>query len=108
MLGEGPGPFQLTGDEGREARQSMGSRHAKAIGERDRLVREIVANAKVFQGGGSEVIRLTLDDKIKESTNDSLVRLFPRFKDADSGMWEAVIKRARDGADQPGKSPARQ
>ena len=29
------------------------------------------------------------------------MRLFPRFKDADSGAWEAVIKRARDGADQP-------
>ena len=90
-----------TGDEGHEARQSMDSRHAKAVGERDRLVREIVANAKVFQGGGSEVIRLTLDDRIKDSAGDSLIRLFPRFKDADSGAWEAVIKRARDGADQP-------
>jgi hypothetical protein len=90
-----------TGDEGREARQSMDSRHAKAVGERDRLVREIVANAKVFQGGGSEMIRLTLEDRIRGSVGDSLIRLFPRFKDADSGAWEAVIKRARDGADQP-------
>lgn len=90
-----------TSDEGREARQSMESRYARAAGERDRLVREIVANAKVFQGGGSEVIRLTLDDKIRESASDSLVRLFPRFKDADSGAWEAVIKRAREGADHP-------
>ena len=90
-----------TGDEGREARQSMDSRHAKSIGERDRLVREIVANAKVFQGGGNEVIRLTLDDRVRGSAGDSLVRLFPRFKDADSSAWEAVIKRARDGADQP-------
>jgi hypothetical protein len=89
------------GDEGREARQSMESRHAKALGERDRLVREVVANAKVFQGGGNEVIRLTLDDRIRESAGDSLIRLFPRFKDADSGAWEAAIKRARDGADQP-------
>lgn len=90
-----------TTDEGREARQSMESRHARAAGDRDRLVREIVANAKVFQGGGSEVIRLALDEKIRESASDSLVRLFPRFKDADSGAWEAVIKRAREGADHP-------
>ena len=90
-----------SGDEGHEARQSMDSRRGKATSERDRLVREIVANAKVFQGGGNEVIRLTLDDRIRESAGDSLVRLFPRFKDADSGAWEAVIKRARDGADQP-------
>lgn len=90
-----------TGDEGREARQSMESRHAKAVGERDRLVREIVANAKVFQGGGNEVIRLTLDERIRDSAGDSVIRLFPRFKDTDSGAWEAAIKRARDGADQP-------
>ncbi len=87
--------------EGQEARHSMESRRAKAAGERDRVVREIVANAKVFQGGGSEVIRLTLDDKLKEAATDSLVRLFPRFKEADSASWEAVIKRARDGADHP-------
>lgn len=89
------------GDEGREARQSMESRHARAAGDRDRLVREIVANAKVFQGGGSEVIRITLDERIKDSAGDSLVRLFSRFKEADSAAWETVIKRARDGADQP-------
>jgi hypothetical protein len=87
--------------EGQEARQSMESRKAKAASERDRLVREIVANAKLFQGGGNEVIRLTLDEKVKEAASDALARLFPRFKDADSGAWEAVIKRARDGADHP-------
>src|SRR4029077_17795372 len=33
----------------------------------------------------------------------SLVRLFPRFKEADfaASAWESAIKRARDGADQP-------
>ncbi|MEW5880424.1 MAG: BREX system P-loop protein BrxC [Pseudomonadota bacterium] len=87
--------------EGQEARYSMESRRAKVAGERDRLVREIVANAKVFQGGGNEVIRLTLDEKLREAANDSLARLFPRFKEADSGAWEAVIKRAREGADHP-------
>jgi len=85
--------------EGQEARQSMDSRRARAAGDRDRLVRDVVANAKVFQGGGSEVLLTLLDDKIRTATDASLVRLFPRFKDADSATWEAVIKRARDGAD---------
>ena len=31
----------------------------------------------------------------------ALVRLFPRFKEADSTAWETVIKRAREGADHP-------
>ncbi|PKO87722.1 MAG: BREX system P-loop protein BrxC [Betaproteobacteria bacterium HGW-Betaproteobacteria-10] len=87
--------------EGQEARQSMDSRRARAVGDRDRLIREVVANAKVFQGGGSEVLLTSLEERIKTATDASLVRMFPRFKDADSASWEAVIKRARDGADQP-------
>jgi hypothetical protein len=87
--------------EGQEARQSMDSRRARAVGDRDRLIRDVVANAKVFQAGGSEVLLTSLDERIKAATDASLVRLFPRFKEADSGAWEAVIKRARDGADHP-------
>lgn len=90
-----------TTDEGRDARSGMESRRLRAEGERDRLVREIVANSKVYQGGGGEVLLTSLDDKVKGAASDSLVRMFPRFKDADSGAWEAVIKRAKDGADQP-------
>ena len=89
------------GDEGQEARQSMASRRTRAVGERDHLICEIVSNAKVFQGGGNEVLLSTLEDRIKTSSNDALVRLFPRFKEADSAAWPAVIKRARSGADHP-------
>ena len=79
----------------------MDSRRARAVGDRDRLIREIVANAKVFQGGGSEVLLTSLEERIKAATDASLVRMFPRFKEADSAAWEAVIKRAREGADHP-------
>ena len=68
---------------------------ASAVGDRDRLIRDIVANAKVFQGGGSEVLLTSLDDRIKAATDASLVRMFPRFKEADLAAWEAVIKRAQ-------------
>ena len=71
--------------EGQEARQSMDSRRARAVGDRDRLIRDVVANAKVFQGGGSEVLLTSLDDRIKAATDASLVRMFPRFKEADFG-----------------------
>lgn len=87
--------------EGQEARQSMESRRAAAAEKRDRLVREIVANAKVFQGGGSEVLSATLEEKVRSAASDALLRLFPRFKEADSGAWETVLKRAKDGADHP-------
>ena len=90
-----------TGPEGHEARQSMDSRKARAIGDRDRLIREIVSNAKVFQGAGNEILLSTLENRIKTTSDDALIRMFPRFKEADSAAWPAVIKRAREGADHP-------
>ena len=90
-----------TSPEGQEARQSMDSRSTRAVGDRDRQIRDIVSNAKVFQGGGSEVLLSTLEDRIRASSDDALIRMFPRFKEADSAAWEVVIRRARDGADQP-------
>ena len=90
-----------TGPEGQEARKSMDSRRGHTVGKRDRLIRAIVSNAKVFQGGGNEILLSTLEDRIKTSSDDALVRMFPRFKEADGAAWPAVIKRARDGADHP-------
>src|SRR5439155_20348918 len=59
--------------------------------------------AKVFQGGGNELMHVKPEERLLAAANDSLVRLFPRFKEADalSAAWENAIKRARDGADQP-------
>jgi hypothetical protein len=87
--------------EGEEARHSMESRRNAAVRQRDEVIRLVVANAKVFQGGGSELLQAVLEDRIREATTAALVRLFPRFKEADSPAWETVIKRAKEGADQP-------
>jgi len=87
--------------EGEEAKHSMESRRNAAVRQRDELIKQVVANAKVFQGGGSELLQATLEERVREATNAALVRLFPRFKEADSAAWETVIKRAKEGADQP-------
>jgi hypothetical protein len=89
--------------EGHLARQSMEGRHQSAKWQRQSLVAEIAAGAKVVQGGGYELLQLTLEEKLRTGAEASLARLFPRFKEADfpSAAWEAALKRARDGADQP-------
>ncbi len=87
--------------EGEEAKHSMESRRNTAVRQRDELIKQIVANAKVYQGGGSELLQATLEERVREAANAALVRLFPRFKEADSAAWETVIKRAKEGADQP-------
>lgn len=92
-----------TTPEGLEARQSMVSRRDVAVKDRVELVKLIVANAQVFQGGGNELLQPTLEERVEGAAKASLVRLFPRFKEADAtgSAWEASIKRARDGADHP-------
>jgi hypothetical protein len=88
-------------DEGKEARRGMETRLVRAQEARDRLIRDIVAAATVYQGGGNEVYALTLEDKLRDVGNDALVRLFPRFKDADHGAWEAALRAALQGAELP-------
>jgi len=92
-----------SGEPGQLAKQSMESRRQLAERQRKDLIQDIVSGAKVFQGGGNELLQLTLEEKLKVGAEASLVRLFPRFKDADfaASAWESAMKRARDGADQP-------
>jgi hypothetical protein len=87
--------------EGEEARLSMQSRETEASRQLAVVIREVVAKARVFQGGGNEITRLTPAEQVQAAAEDSLVRLYPRFKEADSAHWETVIKRAREGADNP-------
>jgi hypothetical protein len=89
--------------EGIEARRSMESRLAAALQRREQVIGRIVENVEVFQGGGNERLEATLDDKLRAAAEASLDRLFPRFGDGDAAatQWDAAIKRAREGADQP-------
>ena len=90
-----------TTQEGQDARQSMESRRARSEAELKILAGEILEQAKVFQGGGNEVVAITLQDKIRTAVEASLTRLFPRFGEGDSGSWEAVLRRVKEGGDHP-------
>ena len=87
--------------EGIEARQGMETRRTEAANNQRSLVAAIVGDAKVYQGGGSEQLDATLQDKVREAANASLDRLFPDFRDADDDRWSKVIERARKGAEHP-------
>jgi hypothetical protein len=87
--------------EAREACESMQSRRLVAEAARDELIRDLVASAKVFQGGGNELYGESLRAKLETAIEASLARLFPRFHEGDHKAWAAALKRARDGSDQP-------
>ena len=87
--------------EGIEARQGMETRRTETANSQRSLVAAIVGDAKVYQGGGSERMEPTLQDKIREAANASLDRLFHDFGDADDNRWTKVIERARKGDGHP-------
>jgi hypothetical protein len=87
--------------EGREAQESMSSRLGNAEAARDEIVRDVLRAAIAFQGGGNELFGDDLAAKIAVGAQASLARLFPRFDDGDHKAWEAAVKRARDGSEQP-------
>ena len=88
-----------TTPEGHDARGAMATRMATAQVSRDQIVRDVIDRAKVFQGGGSERLELTLVTKVEAAAQASLDRLFPSFKDADDNdnRWSSVINRAKNG-----------
>jgi len=86
-----------TTPEGVEARDAMATRMAAAERTRAQIVRDVIDQAKVYQGGGRECLELTLDAKVEDAAKASLARLFPNFKDADHDRWDTVISQARSG-----------
>ncbi len=87
--------------EAREACESMQSRRRKAEDERDGLIRDLLAAAKVYKGGGTEVYGEGLREKLEAAAEAALARRFPRFDEADHKAWPAALKRAKDGSDTP-------
>jgi hypothetical protein len=87
--------------EAREAYESMRSRQSTAEAARDELIRDLVTSSKVYQGGGNEIYGDSLSAKLESAIDDSLSRLFPRFHEGDHKSWPTVLKRARDGSDEP-------
>ncbi|MCY4331069.1 MAG: BREX system P-loop protein BrxC [Cyanobacteria bacterium MAG CAR1_bin_15] len=90
-----------TTDGGREARLSMESRQDRAEQERNACIDNVIRNALVFKGGGTECEGNGLMAKIQDAAEAGLVRLFSEFGKADHTNWGNAVKRAREGSDTP-------
>ena len=85
-------------DEGKAAQRAMSTRLAADEDRLEGLFQDVVAHARVFQGGGAEVTTTTIRDAVETAATRSLVRLFPKFGMADNPNWGKVVAKARDGA----------
>lgn len=91
-------PSQQNTPEGMEARKSMETRQEIAEGQVEEIVAGILRDARVYQGGGNEVVGSSLADAVQKAAENALARLFPEFDVANVAGWGTVVRRASQGA----------
>lgn len=84
--------------EGTEARAAMETTKLTSESKIKELLGEAFSGARVFQGGGTEILGNNLQEMALEGANNSLQRLFPQFITADHTGWSKVYEKAHQGA----------
>jgi hypothetical protein len=84
--------------EGTEARAAMETTRQTAEGKIRELLEEAFSGARVFQGGGNEVLGNGLQEMVLEASGNALQRLYPQFHAADHMGWPKVYEKAQKGA----------
>ena len=84
--------------EGTEARAAMETIRQTAEDGLQALLDEVFADARVFQGGGHEIVGNDLQEMVLEAASNALQRLYPQFLTADHTGWSKVYDNARKGA----------
>ena len=84
--------------EGIEAHAAMDTTYRTADSRIEELLDDIFSGARVYQGGGNEILGNSLQDIILEAAEKAFQRLYPQFDIADHAGWGTVYTRARAGA----------
>ncbi len=84
--------------EGIEARAAMETTKQTAEGKIRELLEEAFSGARVFQGGGNEILGNDLQEMVLEAAGNALQRLYPQFHTADHAGWAKVYEKAQKGA----------
>ncbi|MBI4904787.1 MAG: BREX system P-loop protein BrxC [Acidobacteria bacterium] len=86
------------GPEGQEARAAMETTKQTADGRIKEYLGDAFSGARVFQGGGSEIVGNSLQEMVLEAAEKALVRLYPQFQLGDHPGWDKVYTKAKQGA----------
>lgn len=84
-------------DTGRAALANMNNRQASELDASHRILVDAIANARVIQGGGTDVDGNGLGQMLQNAFNASLARMYPDFGLADNPKWDSVFTRAKAG-----------
>lgn len=84
--------------EGSEAQAAMLTTQQASESKIRELLDDAFSGARVFQGGGNEIVGNNLQEVVLEAAGNSLQRLYPQFHVADHPGWDKVYARAKQGA----------
>ena len=85
-------------EEGIQARKTIESQRDAAEMKVREIVGRALTGAKVFLPAGSDEGGGNLRAAVQAAGEKALVRLFPRFDEADHASWSIVSKRVLDGS----------
>jgi hypothetical protein len=84
--------------ESKEARAAMETTCQMAESRIEELLNEVFSGARVYQGGGNEILGGSLQDIVLEAAEKALQRLYPQFDIADHPGWGTVYTKAKQGS----------
>jgi hypothetical protein len=84
--------------EGKEAYDAMETTRRIADSKIEELLDDVFSGARVYQGGGNEILGNSLQDMILEAAEKSFKRLYPQFDTADDPAWGTVYTKAKQGS----------
>lgn len=87
-----------TTSEGVEARAAIETIKNNAVLKLQELFQELFQEAKVLQAGGTEISENSLKTSLDTALKNSLLRLYPKFSEADDARWSKVFEKAMKGA----------
>jgi len=86
------------GPDGLEAQSAMRTIMQTADAKISALLNDAFSGARVFQGGGNEILGNNLQEMLIEAAANALQRLYPQFHIADHPGWAKVYEKAQKGA----------
>lgn len=87
--------------EGITAKNAMSSRQQQHELHATQIITEVIANAHVYQGGGTEVTASSFRESVQSAAERAAVRLYRDFRDEDPKAWGRVLTRARQRNPDP-------
>ena len=84
--------------EGTDALNNMETIRKSADQKIEAIIAETIRKARVYQGGGTEVLGTGLRSLVEDAAAKSLLRLYPKFGDGDHANWGRVYEQARRGS----------